>query len=1060
MKFLSTVFLIVLISFPSLAQIPPPVLVAEIEGKTEPLLLSKVKVDVRIFGVIAETRMTLTFFNGHERQLSGDLYFPLPEGATISGYALDVSGVMVDGVVVEKQRGRVVFEDIVRKGIDPGLVEWVKGNSFKTRVFPIPPRSTRTVMVRYLSELVYQNKNNFYYLPLKYDKKVKEFSIRVEVVKAPLKPVVKEGGPADFQFARWRDSYVAEAELRDSPLEEDLVLALPGVEKQKVYVEKSSEGDYYVCIQNLIEEFKGKREESSGASKHIAILWDASGSMGKADHRRELDLLRSYFKELNSYGISVDLTFFRNTRSKPKRFLLEDGNIEELIRNIEEVEYDGGTQMGCISPTKEERIPDFYLLFSDGLSNFGQEEPTGWKAPLYIFSGSSLANHSFLRYLGLKTGGAYFNLKSLDDRSILNSIGISSLSFISSTVDSGTFSEIYPKRSRLAQGRLILAGKLLSQKANITLNYGIKGKILKKVTISVSKSEAFRGDLLKTFWAQKKVEDLQIFQKRNKNELIETGKKYGLVTPDTSLIVLEDLSQYVEYQIPPPKSLPKMRQQYNRIMDRKKTKVETEDKLEYVLQLWKERVEWWNTDFLPAKPIKKEKEEEERRPAAQPDEEVWRILTALIEQAGQAIGGAVIYEDGTLIPGAAVTLTNTDTDVSLSAVSNEYGIFIFSDIPAGNYRLRVELEGFMIKIIDNIRLMNGDKLRYPVTLSLGRLMEEITCSVGVEGGANKGVAAGVEARGFQLVEHWGGPAISLKKWDPQTPYLEELRQAKDAEVFSAYLEQKKIYGQSPAFFLDCADFFFERKQTRTGLQVLSNVAEIELENASLLRVLAHRLRQLGLLDLSAMVFEEVLKLRPEEPHSYRDLALVQDGLKNYKRAVELLYRVVMSWWSIRFQDIELIALMELNNIIARATKAETEELNIDPRLIQLLDVDIRIVMTWDADLTDIDLWVIEPSGEKAFYGHHLTSIGGLVSRDFTEGYGPEEYVLKKAVPGIYEIKANYYGSDAPELLGPITLQVDIFTNYGRKDEKKKSITLRLKKIRDVISVGEIEYFKD
>ncbi len=87
------------------------------------------------------------------RQPAGDLYFPLPEGTAVSGYALDINGVMVDRAVVEKQKGHQFFKKILYRGIDPGLVEWVKGNNFKIRVFPIPARGTRTVMVRYPGEL-------------------------------------------------------------------------------------------------------------------------------------------------------------------------------------------------------------------------------------------------------------------------------------------------------------------------------------------------------------------------------------------------------------------------------------------------------------------------------------------------------------------------------------------------------------------------------------------------------------------------------------------------------------------------------------------------------------------------------------------------------------------------------------------------------------------------------------------------------------------------------------------------------------------------------------------
>ena len=123
----------------------------------------------------------------------------------------------------------------------------------------------------------------------------------------------------------------------------------------------------------------------------------------------------------------------------------------------------------------------------------------------------------------------------------------------------------------------------------------------------------------------------------------------------------------------------------------------------------------------------------------------------------------------------------------------------------------------------------------------------------------------------------------------------------------------------------------------------------------------------------------------------------------------------------------------------------------------MLDVDVRIVMTWSADNTDIDLWVTEPSGEKAYYEHNRTTIGGLVSCDFTQGYGPEEYLVRRAAHGMYKIDANYFGSQATRLLGPVTVQVDVLTNYGRPNEQRKSLTLRLKEAQETVRIGEIEF---
>ena len=217
-------------------------------------------------------------------------------------------------------------------------------------------------------------------------------------------------------------------------------------------------------------------------------------------------------------------------------------------------------------------------------------------------------------------------------------------------------------------------------------------------------------------------------------------------------------------------------------------------------------------------------------------------------------------------------------------------------------------------------------------------------------------------------------------------------------------------------------------------------------------------------------FEQVLDLRPDEPQSYRDLALTlarraeeaakraPDAIRqDYARAIDLFVRVILTRWDNRFPEIEVIALEEVNRIIPKAKAAGVSEIPLDPRLIKLLDVDIRIVMTWHADNTDIDLWVTEPSGEKAFYSHNRTTIGGLVSRDFTGGYGPEEYLIRRAAHGMYKVEANYYGSRATRLLGAVTVQADVFTNYGRENEQRKSLTLRLKEARETVAIGGIEF---
>jgi Ca-activated chloride channel homolog len=253
--------------------------------------------------------------------------------------------------------------------------------------------------------------------------------------------------------------------------------------------------------------------------------------------------------------------------------------------------------------------------------------------------------------------------------------------------------------------------------------------------------------------------------------------------------------------------------------------------------------------------------------------------------------------------------------------------------------------------------------------------------------------------------------------------------------------------------------------------VLTNIPELALDDGRLIRIAAHRLQQLGHLELAIGLFERVTRLRPEEPQSFRDLALAladrADGYaakddhararSDYERALELLHRVVMNPWA-RFEEIEVIALMEANRILVRAStdpRPSAVRNPFDPRLVKLLDPDLRIVLTWDTDNTDIDLHVVEPSGEVAFYSHNRTTIGGLVSRDFTQGYGPEEYVLRRLMPGRYQVKAHFYGSRDQKLIGPTTVQATIVTNFGRPNEKRQALTLRLSGAKEMIDVGTV-----
>jgi len=949
--------------------LPPPALMVRQQKKSVPLQLTKVAIRAKVVGHLAETEVTMTFYNPNRRRHEGDLYFPLPEGSTVSGYALDVKGMMVDGVVVEKDRARQVFEAEVRKGIDPGLVEWTKGRNFKTRIFPIPPRGTRTVRVSYVSEVVQTRRGAVYYLPLSYRKKVKRLSLRVEVVKAAAKPTVLAGGPRGLRFGAWRDSFVAKATLKNVKLTKDLQVALPRLERRPVRVEQADDGTVYFSIRDVVtHQVAGTKKAKP---RKIALYWDASLSR-KGAHAKELKLLERYLAGLGQQGVQVQLVVFRNAAERTRRFELPAGR-KALLSALRGVSYDGGTQVGAVKRVRGK--VDLVLFFSDGISSFGKEKPPKLGGAVYAINDGAVANHAFLKYLALRSGGAYLNLKRVSVAAALRSIGREALSFISAEARGVAAESVYPRLRTPVHGTFTLAGKLKGKVGQVTVRYGVGQRVTHQRTFTIRRTEVIKGDLLRRDWAQKRLEELLVFPERNQDAMTELGKAYGIVTPGTSLLVLERLSQYVEHEVRPPASWVSMRKKYDAAMARKKLaqKKKERSKLKRVLALWKSRVAWWKKRYKYPKNFR--------------------------------------YRDRSVAKGA-------------------------------RRRRRPSARRPRPPRLQALRRANGGSARH----------EEADARAGKKGKRKA-----------------GGPQVKIKAWDPKTPYLAALKAAPARRRYAVYLQQRDKHGQAPAFYLDCAHYFRRVKQRRLALRILSNLAELELANPALLRVLAHRLAQVGQLDLSIAVFEKVRKLRPEEPQSFRDLALVLErradrsrrrrrrrARADYGRAMALLSKVVMNKWQ-RFDEIEVIALTELNNMLPKARRLGLRKLPVDRRLIKRLTMDVRIVMTWDADLTDMDLHVVEPSGEEAYYSHNRTTIGGLVSRDFTQGYGPEVYAVRRAMRGRYRIRTKYFGSSAAKLSGGVTLQVDIYTNYGRRNQKRRSLTLRLTKRKETFDVGSIRF---
>ena len=119
-----------------------------------PLEVTFHHVNVKVRGQVAVTAVDEEFYNPNDRELEGTYIFPVPKGAQIDQFSMDVNGRQVDAELLSAEKARQIYEDIVRQHRDPALLEYVGRDVFKVRIFPIEPRSRKHVKLSYTQVLV------------------------------------------------------------------------------------------------------------------------------------------------------------------------------------------------------------------------------------------------------------------------------------------------------------------------------------------------------------------------------------------------------------------------------------------------------------------------------------------------------------------------------------------------------------------------------------------------------------------------------------------------------------------------------------------------------------------------------------------------------------------------------------------------------------------------------------------------------------------------------------------------------------------------------------------
>ena len=92
------------------------------------------------------------------------------------------------------------------------------------------------------------------------------------------------------------------------------------------------------------------------------------------------------------------------------------------------------------------------------------------------------------------------------------------------------------------------------------------------------------------------------------------------------------------------------------------------------------------------------------------------------------LNGTVLDSAGAVVPGAAVVVMNTETQVENKTTTTSAGAYTLPYLPQGTYEIRVTMTGFRTATASNVILRAAQTLTHNITLEVGQVTENVTVS--------------------------------------------------------------------------------------------------------------------------------------------------------------------------------------------------------------------------------------------------------------------------------------------------------------------------------------------
>ncbi|MBI2789683.1 MAG: VWA domain-containing protein [Elusimicrobia bacterium] len=553
---------------------PAPVLPPD----ASPVTMAAYHVEGTITDQVAELSYRIVFRNPTDRRLEGVLMVPLPADASLSGFSMVIGGKETKGELLEATQASSIYQSIVSRAIDPGLLELIGERMFRAKVFPIEPRGEIVATLKMTQTLAKNGGLVSLSVPMRSARFTQgeggRASARIALkTTRPLRTILSSN--ADTRIVRDGEHGATISYEEGAAGPQDLALTFsmredPLAAGVLAYRESGEDGTFLLTLSPKIE------TEAKAAPKAVVFVVDRSGSMtegGKMDQaRKALIWCVDRLNPQDRFGV-VDFATDWNALDEGALLAATPENKARAKRYIERIEAAGGTNIeagldqGLKLLNTAGGITPMLFFLTDGVPTIGQTDPgallrkaaqdnAALRARVFSFGVGSDVNTLLLDKLAEAGRGARDYVAPNEDieakvSSLYQKVSRPALTDVKIEWQGVEVDQVYPRPvpDLFHGGELALYGRFRAGGKGTVVVTGKAGGKPARFEFPVElPAENSRHAFLPRLWASQKIgHELDLIRLSGRpadpevvSSIVRLAKKHGIVTPYTSFLVTEE----------------------------------------------------------------------------------------------------------------------------------------------------------------------------------------------------------------------------------------------------------------------------------------------------------------------------------------------------------------------------------------------------------------------------------------------------------------------------------------------------------------------------------------